>query len=76
MHWPQSVEYYGDHRRLSCLDRTLTRKLDANDRPFSDDGGRNMLPYLTFKDTWAQMEEIYASGKAKAIGVSNFSIKT
>ncbi|KAL4246475.1 NADP-dependent oxidoreductase domain superfamily protein [Abortiporus biennis] len=29
----------------------------------------------TFNETWADMEKVYASGKAKAIGVSNFSIK-
>ncbi|THH30980.1 hypothetical protein EUX98_g3222 [Antrodiella citrinella] len=29
-----------------------------------------------FQDTWVEVEKIYASGKAKAIGVSNFSIKT
>ena len=27
-------------------------------------------------DVWAEFEKIYASGRAKAIGVSNFSIKT
>ncbi|OCH92194.1 Aldo/keto reductase [Obba rivulosa] len=29
----------------------------------------------TFNDIWAEIEKIYESGKAKAIGVSNFSIK-
>ncbi|KAL7282283.1 hypothetical protein ACG7TL_003753 [Trametes sanguinea] len=29
----------------------------------------------TFNQTWAKMEKLYESGKAKAIGVSNFSIK-
>ena len=28
-----------------------------------------------FNETWARMEKLYESGKAKAIGVSNFSIK-
>jgi len=30
----------------------------------------------TIAETWAQMEKVLESGKAKAIGVSNFSIKT
>ncbi len=30
----------------------------------------------TFNESYAEMEKIYASGRAKAIGVSNFSIKT
>lgn len=29
----------------------------------------------TFNETWAQMEELYKKGKAKNIGVSNFSVK-
>lgn len=29
----------------------------------------------TFNETWAEIEKLYESGKAKAIGVSNFSIK-
>ncbi|KAI3939104.1 hypothetical protein MKX01_001972 [Papaver californicum] len=34
----------------------------------------NMLP-LTLPDTWSAMEGLYASGQARAIGVSNFSTK-
>ncbi|KAL2920837.1 NADPH-dependent aldo-keto reductase chloroplastic [Bienertia sinuspersici] len=34
----------------------------------------NMLP-LCLPDTWAAMEGLYASGQARAIGVSNFSTK-
>lgn len=30
----------------------------------------------TFNEVWAELEKIYESGRAKAIGVSNFSIKT
>ncbi|KAJ6458123.1 NADP-dependent oxidoreductase domain-containing protein [Mycena vitilis] len=30
----------------------------------------------TFNETWAEFERLHASGRAKAIGVSNFSIKT
>lgn len=32
--------------------------------------------YPTINDTWAGMEQVFESGKAKAIGVSNFSVKT
>ena len=31
---------------------------------------------ISFNDVWAEMEKILASGKARAIGVSNFSVKT
>lgn len=31
---------------------------------------------VTFNETWVEVEKILASGKARAIGVSNFSIKT
>ena len=31
---------------------------------------------VDFRKTWAAVEKVYESGKARAIGVSNFSIKT
>lgn len=30
---------------------------------------------VTFNQTWADMEKVLHSGKVKAIGVSNFSVK-
>ncbi|KAJ6582227.1 NADP-dependent oxidoreductase domain-containing protein [Mycena capillaripes] len=39
-------------------------------------GGWKLNEEHTFNDTWAEMERLHASGKARAIGVSNFSIKT
>ncbi|KAI9059658.1 Aldo/keto reductase [Trametes sanguinea] len=43
-----------------------------------DESGRTLQPEEspTFVETWKDMEKILATGKAKAIGVSNFSIKT
>lgn len=43
--------------------------------PLDKDG--QLITYDTplFNETWARMEKIYESGRAKAIGVSNFSIK-
>ncbi|KAK9668745.1 hypothetical protein RND81_13G083300 [Saponaria officinalis] len=38
------------------------------------DGFENLLP-LCMAETWAAMEGLYASGQARAIGVSNFSTK-
>lgn len=35
--------------------------------------GRMVLGNTTFVDTWRAMEKLVAGGKAKAIGVSNFS---
>ena len=34
------------------------------------------LSDVTFNETWAKMEELLETGKVRAIGVSNFSIKT
>jgi len=38
-------------------------------------GTPKVLDGPPFNETWAEIEKIYESGKAKAIGVSNFSIK-
>ncbi|KII85717.1 hypothetical protein PLICRDRAFT_115962 [Plicaturopsis crispa FD-325 SS-3] len=44
--------------------------------PKKPDGSYDIVEDWSFNDTWAQMEKVAATGKAKAIGVSNFSIKT
>ncbi|KAI0662455.1 Aldo/keto reductase [Cubamyces menziesii] len=43
-----------------------------------DESGKTLQPdeSPTFVETWKAMEELFKTGKAKAIGVSNFSIKT
>ncbi|VDC01506.1 unnamed protein product [Peniophora sp. CBMAI 1063] len=40
--------------------------------------GKTLQPeeHPTINDTWADMERVYEEGKAKSIGVSNFSVKT
>lgn len=52
--------------------------IDDDDYDLVDENG-NAMPIddgITFNETYAQMEEALAAGKARAIGVSNFSIKT
>ena len=48
----------------------------ASGNDVNDETG-NLICYDTplFNETWKHMERFYESGKAKAIGVSNFSIK-
>ncbi|KZS89209.1 reductase AKOR2 [Sistotremastrum niveocremeum HHB9708] len=60
IHWPQSHPYH------------------ANDEPDikGEDGRHVTVVHPDVGETWKQMEEVYESGKAKAIGVSNFSVKT
>ena len=38
--------------------------------------GGYQLSDATFNETWAKMEELLETGKVRAIGVCNFSIKT
>ncbi|ORY26041.1 putative glycerol dehydrogenase [Naematelia encephala] len=42
--------------------------------PVNPDGSRSVDRDWDQRKTWAQMEEVYKSGKVKAIGVSNWSI--
>ncbi|KAJ7708937.1 reductase AKOR2 [Mycena rosella] len=61
MHFPQSVEYPRGYDGPVDFEELLT-KLNVLDTP-------------TFNETWAEMEKLPTS-RARAIGVSNFSIKT
>ncbi|ETW77723.1 hypothetical protein HETIRDRAFT_435767 [Heterobasidion irregulare TC 32-1] len=59
IHWPQAMKFYSDD----------------NSMPRTASGDLEVVEFPTFVETWAAMEQVLASGKAKAIGVSNFSIK-
>ena len=47
-----------------------------SEAPRYSDGSSRVDEEHTFKDSWKVLEKLYAEGKCKAIGVSNFSIKT
>ncbi|KAF8907601.1 reductase AKOR2 [Gymnopilus junonius] len=44
--------------------------------PRNPDGTLVLNTKVTFNDSWAEMEKLLETGKVRAIGVSNFSIKT
>lgn len=76
MHWPQSALY--DGASCSQLEPCGTqRHYDAENNPYPRDADGQLITVEKpgFIEAWAEMEKIYASGRAKAIGVSNFSIK-
>lgn len=60
MHWPMTVPYREGWLNL----------------PRGPDGSVITVDSPSFNESYAEIEKIYASGRAKAIGVSNFSIKT
>ena len=54
---------------LKCL------SLDDDNDPKTPDGQYRIDDGITFNEVWAEMEKVLESGKVKAIGVSNFSVK-
>ena len=57
------------------MHRSSTFGQDDNFFPMDENKKLKLTDY-PFEKTWAGMEKVYDSGKARAIGVSNFSIKT
>lgn len=57
VHWPVPLNPAGNHPTLPTL----------------PSGKRDVLDDWDIRDTWKQMEAVHREGKAKAIGVSNFS---
>lgn len=49
---------------------------DGNPFPRNPDGSLKTVDSPTFQESWAEMEKSLSTGKVRAIGVSNFSIKT
>ncbi|KAF8913276.1 reductase AKOR2 [Mucidula mucida] len=49
---------------------------EGNNFPTNPDGTTPVLDDVSFNDIWADIEKLLETGKVKAIGVSNFSIKT
>ncbi|KAH8082848.1 NADP-dependent oxidoreductase domain-containing protein [Cristinia sonorae] len=85
--WDQAVDVHGSFAQsLKDLDTdyvdlylvhwpfTVARGPDGKEAKNAD-GDFIPLDKPTFNDTWVEMEKILASGKAKAIGISNFSVK-
>jgi diketogulonate reductase-like aldo/keto reductase len=78
MHFPQTVEY--PSKSAISLDISVLNEhsTDGYDAPtdFGEFLKVKTVESPTFNETWAELERLHASGRARAIGVSNFSIKT
>lgn len=57
IHWPVPLNPKGNHPTIPVL----------------PNGKRDVDHSWDIRDTWKQMEAVYRAGKAKAVGVSNFS---
>jgi len=62
IHFPQTIEYPNGYDTPTTFPELLS-EIKIVETP-------------TFNETWAELERLHASGRARAIGVSNFSIKT
>ncbi|KAI0650272.1 Aldo/keto reductase [Trametes meyenii] len=49
--------------------------VEGDPEPVDEDGNLVVLDRPIFNEIWADMEKLYESGRAKAIGVSNFSVQ-
>ncbi|KAI5114774.1 hypothetical protein M0805_009522, partial [Coniferiporia weirii] len=65
MHWPQAM--------ANIDDKPNPRYPGPNGEP--NEGEYIMVDSPNLNETWASMEKAFETGKAKAIGVSNFSAK-
>ena len=65
MHWPQAMAFIDD--------KSIPRHPGPNGEP--NGGDFIMDDKITFQQTWAEMEKVLGTGKVKAIGVSNMSVK-
>ncbi|KAF8501358.1 NADP-dependent oxidoreductase domain-containing protein [Gautieria morchelliformis] len=75
VHWPQAFVWKG---RVSSIARVQCDpfRTDDNPSPRDKDGNHEVVEHPNLNETWAAMEGVLATGKVKAIGVSNFSVKT
>jgi len=59
MHWPVAMNPNGNHEKFPKL----------------PDGSRDLVKDWTHIQTWKLMEKLLATGKVKAIGVANYSVR-
>lgn len=59
-----------------ATNRVLIPCSEGNDYPKDADGVVKTVESFTFNESWAEIEKLLDTGKIRAIGVSNFSIKT
>ncbi|PSS12311.1 hypothetical protein M430DRAFT_144463 [Amorphotheca resinae ATCC 22711] len=59
MHWPTAMNPNGNHEKFPKL----------------PDGSRDIVSDWSHVQTWKEMEKLLATGKVKAIGVANYSLR-
>ncbi|PQE31561.1 putative aldehyde reductase protein [Rutstroemia sp. NJR-2017a WRK4] len=59
MHWPVPMNPNGNHEKF----------------PKHPDGSRDLMTDWSHTQTWGELEKVLKTGKTKAIGVSNYSVK-
>jgi len=75
MHWPLAMNPNGVS--YSCLDyKSLTQSTGNHEKfPKLPDGSRDLVKDWSHISTWKSMEKLMATGKVKAIGVANYSVR-
>lgn len=76
MHWPQAFVYRSELPDIFQILIQLGTFPDDDPDPLGPDGHHEVVEHPNVNETWAEMEKLLETGKVRAIGVSNFSVKT
>lgn len=65
-----------DDNKMCCVTPSISYFLSGYESQKNSDGTWKVTEDVIFPQAWEELEKLFQAGKIKAIGVSNFSVKT